>query len=86
MIVINTIVPIQFAYAKSKNKDISEELISLLNQVAPESNAVIQKFATFGIKSKSAFDTQSLLQLKNEYCNKSQCLSCAVGAALLSGK
>lgn len=86
LIVINTIVPIQFAYAKSKNKDISEELISLLNQVAPESNAVIQKFATFGIKSKTAFDTQSLLQLKNEYCNKSQCLSCAVGAALLSGK
>jgi hypothetical protein len=86
LIVINTIVPIQFAYAKSKNKDISEELISLLNQVAPESNAIIQKFATFGIKSKSAFDTQSLLQLKNEYCNKSQCLSCAVGAALLSGK
>lgn len=86
LIVINTIVPIQFAYAKSKNKDISEELISLLNQVAPESNAVIQKFTTFGIKSKSAFDTQSLLQLKNEYCNKSRCLTCAVGAALLSGK
>ncbi len=86
LIVINTIVPIQFAYAKSKNKDISEDLIFLLSQVAPESNTIIQKFATFGIKSKTAFDTQSLLQLKNEYCNKSQCLSCAVGAELLSGK
>jgi len=85
LIVINTIIPIQFAFAKSKNKDNSEDLISLLNQVAPESNAIIQKFATFGMKSKTAFDTQSLLQLKNEYCNKSQCLSCAVGTQLLSG-
>jgi hypothetical protein len=83
LIVMNTIIPLQFAYAKSQGKEISEDLISLLNEVAPEKNAIIDKFSFFGIKAKSAFETQSLLQLKNEYCNKSKCLECAVGMVLL---
>ena len=83
LIVINTIIPIQFAYAKSLGKEISEDLISLVNEVSPEKNAIVDKFSFFGIKAKSAFETQSLLQLKNEYCNKSKCLECAVGMELL---
>ena len=38
---------------------------------------------SFGLKSANAFETQSLLQLKNEYCNKSRCLECAIGMELL---
>lgn len=83
LIIINTIIPIQFAYAKSQGKEISEDLIRLMQNVAPESNTVIQKFSSFGVKSKNAFDSQSLLQLKNEYCNKSKCLDCAIGIELL---
>ena len=83
LIIINTIIPLQFAYAKSQGKEISEDLIQLLNEVATEKNAIMDKFNTFGIKSKSAFESQSLLQLKNEYCNKSRCLECAIGMELL---
>lgn len=83
LIVINTIIPLQFAFAKSQGKEISEELINLLNEVAPEKNTIIDKFSSFGIKSKTAFETQSLLQLKNEYCNKNSCLECAIGMELL---
>jgi hypothetical protein len=83
LLIINTIIPIKFAYAKCLGKEISEDLIDLLNEVSPENNSVIDKFTSFGIKSKSAFETQSLLQLKNEYCNKSRCLDCAVGSFLM---
>jgi hypothetical protein len=83
LIIINTIIPIQFAYAKSQGKEISEDLIQLLEDVAPEKNSILDKFDSFGIKSKNAFETQSLLQLKNEYCNKSRCLECAIGMKLL---
>ncbi len=83
LIIINTIIPLQFAYAKSLGKEISEDLIQLLNEVSPEKNAIMDKFISFGIKGKSAFETQSLLQLKNEYCNKSRCLDCAIGMELL---
>ncbi|MBP6183048.1 DUF2851 family protein [Flavobacterium sp.] len=83
LIVINTIISLQFAFAKSRGKEISEDLISLITEVSAEKNAVIDKFCSFGIQPKSAFETQSLLQLKNEYCNKSKCLECAVGMELL---
>ena len=83
LIVINTIMPLQFAYAKSQGKENSEDLIQLLNEVAPEKNAIMDKFSSFGINPKNAFDSQSLLQLKNEYCNKSRCLECAIGMELL---
>ncbi len=83
LLIINTIVPILFAYSKNLGNEISEDLINIINQVLPENNSIIDKFNTFGIKSKNAFDTQSLLQLKNEYCNKSKCLDCAIGMELM---
>jgi len=86
LLIINTIIPLQFAYAKSKGKEISEKLISLLNQVKPEANAIIDKFSSFGLKAQNAFETQALLQLKNEYCKKSRCLECSIGMELLKSE
>jgi hypothetical protein len=83
LIIINTIIPIQFAYAKSQGQDNIENAIQLLENIAAEQNGIIQKFKDFGITANSAFETQSLLQLKNEYCNKSKCLDCAIGIELL---
>jgi len=83
LIVLNTIIPLQFAYAKSQGKEISEDLIIFLNDIEAEKNSIIEKFSSFGIKAKNAFESQSLLQLKNEYCNKNKCLDCAIGMELL---
>lgn len=83
LLVINTIVPIQFAYAKSQGKESSESLLDLLREIASEKNIIIDKFSNFGIKAINAFESQSLLQLKNEYCNHGKCLECAVGTQLL---
>jgi hypothetical protein len=83
LLITNTIIPIQFAFANSQGKDNSEFLIDLLSNILPEKNTIIEKFTTFGIKSTNAFQTQSLLQLKNEYCNQKKCLQCAIGIELL---
>jgi hypothetical protein len=37
------VVPIQFAYAKSRGIDITEGLIQLLNEVVSEKNAIMDK-------------------------------------------
>ena len=81
--IINTIIPIQFAYALNQGKENAEHLIHLLSNILPEKNTIIEKFTTFGIKSTNAFQTQSLLQLKNEYCNRKKCLQCSIGLELL---
>ncbi len=83
LVLINTIIPLQFAYAKSQGIDNSDELLSLIDRIAAEKNAIITKFSSFGIDASNAFDSQALLQLKNEYCNKSKCLECAIGVDLL---
>ena len=83
LIIINTIIPIRFSYAKSFGKEISESLFEILEEIAPENNVVIQKFNSFGTQAKNAFESQSLLQLKNEYCNNFKCLECAIGVELL---
>lgn len=85
LLIINTILPFQFAFAKSQGKEISETLIEVLYSIKPEKNIIIEKFSKFGIKAKNAFETQTLLQLKNEYCNHGKCLQCAIGIELLKG-
>jgi hypothetical protein len=66
-------------------ESISENLISFMMGVGPEKNAILDKFESFGISSENAFESQSLLELKNEYCNKKSCLKCAIGMSLLKG-
>lgn len=83
LLIINTIMPVKFAYARSLGKDITEELILLLQEIKPEKNAVMDKFAFYKIPAVSAYDSQSLLQLKNEYCTHHRCLQCAIGLSLL---
>jgi len=83
LLLINAIVPFKFAYYHSLGKDVSEENIRFMEALKPEKNAVIEKFKEFHINANSAFETQSLLQLKREYCEKGKCLQCAIGVELL---
>jgi len=83
LLIINTVIPFKFAYGRSTGKDNSEELVTLMQQLAPEKNAIIDKFKFFKMATQSAYDSQSLLQLKNEYCNHKRCLQCALGLELL---
>lgn len=83
LIIINTVVPLQFAYARAQGKEITESIIETMEQISPESNAVIDKFKRIGVPIANAFESQSLLQLKNDYCAKGRCLECAVGLLIL---
>ena len=83
LLLLNTIIPLKFAYGKSRNQANEEVLLSIVEAISPEKNAIINKFKDFGLVSKSAFDSQALLQLKKEYCDAKKCLQCAVGLQLM---
>ncbi|OYU80769.1 MAG: hypothetical protein CFE23_07290 [Flavobacterium sp. BFFFF1] len=83
LLILNTLIPVRFAYAKRRDKDIIESLIACAASLPPETNAIVDKFKTYGLEAQNAFESQALLELKTEYCNKSRCLQCAIGAALL---
>jgi len=83
LLIINTIIPIKFSYEKNLGKLNFDELILLLEAIPSEKNSILEKFSEFKIKSANAFQSQSLLELKNEYCKINKCLKCAVGLQLL---
>jgi hypothetical protein len=83
LLLINTIIPLQFVYLNHIGKFDEEIFLQLIQQIKPEKNGVITKFNSLNIETKNALKTQALLQLKNEYCSKNKCLQCAVGNKLL---
>ncbi len=84
-IIINTIVPFLFVYGKEKGEEkFCDTALLFLEKLQPENNSIISKWKSIGVPAKNSYETQALLQLKNEYCSKKRCLECSVGAKLLS--
>lgn len=80
LLIINTVVPILFAYGRAKGKeDLCERAFDMLEELKPESNAIVRMWQECGLNVQSAGDSQALIQLKNEYCNKRECLRCRIG-------
>lgn len=57
--------------------------LDILEKLPPEQNNVIREWKRLGVKASSAYHTQALLQLKQQYCNPKRCLECAIGNTLL---
>lgn len=87
VMIINAIVPIVFAYGRRINDELYvDRALNFLDLIKPESNSIIKQFALYGVRSRNAYDTQALIQLKREYCEKRKCLYCRIGYRLLSKK
>ena len=83
-IMINSIAPVVFAYGVHLNENsYKKKAMDWLMDIPAEQNNITKGFAKLGIISKNAFDTQALLQLKNEYCTHKHCLDCSIGSKLL---
>lgn len=87
LLIINTIVPFLFLYGKNKGEEqFKERALQLLEDIQPEKNNIVEKWKTLGLKPSSAYQTQALIHLKNNYCNAKKCMNCAVGNAVLNVK
>jgi hypothetical protein len=83
-ILVNSFIPVLFAYGKHHNEiSFQQKAVDWMSQVPAESNSVITKFRGIGIRIKNAFDTQALIELKSQYCDKRKCLDCAIANSLL---
>lgn len=84
LLIINTIAPFLFLYGKQRQEsEYQDRALAFLEQLAPESNNIIDGWAALGVSSDSAAITQALLQQKKHYCDKQRCLDCAIGVAVL---
>lgn len=85
LLLINAVIPAIFVYGKTRDlKEVSERALSFLEDIPPEDNSVTDEWKLIGIEAESAFYSQALIRLRNEYCKKRRCLDCRIGARLIS--
>ena len=83
-IIINVIVPFTFVYGKAKqNEALVNKSLNLLENIKAENNSIIKNWTELGIKSTNAMQTQSLIELKNNYCSQKKCLNCSIGNQII---
>ncbi|MBR1469037.1 MAG: DUF2851 family protein [Prevotella sp.] len=80
LIIINTAVPFLFAYGRHRHDEkLCDRAFTLLEELRAEQNHITRMWSQCGLHVQSAADTQALIQLKNEYCDKKDCLRCRIG-------
>ncbi len=86
LIIINTVVPIKFSWLEVTGTGDSTELLQLINEIKAEKNSIVNKYNLLRPGTgNTALQSQALLHLKNEYCDKNFCMKCQLGAGLLKG-
>jgi hypothetical protein len=85
LLIINVIIPFTFVYGKLKgNTHYQDKALQWLENIAPEKNSIVELWKQLGIKPISAFESQALLQLRNEYCNFKRCIKCKIGSIIIN--
>lgn len=83
ILLINAVIPVKFAYARHRGIDVEEAVLNLLAQIPAEKNSLVAGFEKLRSFNQDALHSQSLIQLKKNYCDLNKCLSCQVGNFLL---
>jgi hypothetical protein len=84
VLLLNTLAIFLFSYGKHLQLEyyISRSM-KLLESLPKEENNIINDFDVLGVKVKNAFESQALLELRNNYCNFKKCLQCGIGNKIL---
>ena len=87
LIVINAVIPMLFAYGREMSKEVyCDQAFDFIEQCKAEKNAITKHWEQYGIKNETAGDSQALIQLQREYCDKRKCLRCRFGYEYLRGR
>lgn len=84
LVLINTVAPLLYAYGSSVGEERwTDKALSLLEQLPAEDNRILRVWRECGVRVSSAADSQALIQLKQQYCDRLDCLRCQFGYAYL---
>jgi len=73
-------VPMLFAYGRHRSEEhLVDRAFDFLEQLKPEQNNIVRMWKECGLQVGSAGDSQALIQLKRNYCDRRDCLRCRIG-------
>lgn len=82
---INLVSLIQYAYgAYNGNERLRERAFQLLEAIPAEENRFMRHWRFYGLRPANAFESQALLQLATEYCDRRRCAECPAGRRQLA--
>lgn len=80
LLIINTVIPFLYAYGLHKaDERLCDRAGRFLEELKAENNYVTRLWDGAGLPVHTAADSQALLQLQKEYCDKKKCLYCRFG-------
>ena len=80
VLMINCTIPMIFAYGKQMGReDLCERAFDMLEQLKAEDNNITRMWKQVGLNVENAGDSQALIQLKKQYCDRKDCLRCRIG-------
>jgi len=80
LLIINTAIPMLFAYGRHRsNEQLCDRAFDLLEELRAEGNHITRMWRDCGLEVSTAGDSQALIQLKKEYCDRRECLRCRIG-------
>lgn len=85
LLIINAVCPVLFHYGTLHNDEkFHDKAIGLLEETKAEENNIIKEWKELGMDIKSAFDSQALIQLRQNYCSAHACMKCRIGHEIMN--
>lgn len=86
-IIINSLVPLMYSYGKMHDEqNTAEKAVEWLISLKAENNVLIRGWEEQGFRCRNAWESQSLIELKKQYCDERKCLDCGIGKQLLKSE
>ena len=86
LLIINTILPVKFCYFQKTGTGEVSEILNIMQSIPAEENKLVQGFNKIRKSTATnAMQSQALLYLKQNYCDKNACLNCNLGIKILQG-
>ncbi len=87
LMLINTVVPFLYAYGRHKGDErLLQRATTFLETLKAENNHITRLWSGAGLPVSTAADSQAILQLQKEYCDRKRCLYCRFGYEFLRRK
>lgn len=84
LLLINTVAPLLFAYGRyTFDEERCEKAFALLEALPAEQNFITRSWQKAGLHADNAADSQALIQLRHNYCDRKDCLRCRFGCEYL---
>lgn len=80
LLVLNGIVPMVYAYGRYRqSKKIMEKALDWLHTIDAEDNKYTRLWTQMGLSVANAEESQAVIQLMTQYCQRKDCLRCNLG-------